>query len=70
MNKLFLSNEGISIALRDFFLIYHSLGVKLFLTNIVLKPFVKCIIRPFWTYRMKFFPKSFLYYQQGRKSLS
>ena len=37
MNKLLLSNEAISIAVRDFlFLIYHSLGVKLVLTNIIL----------------------------------
>ena len=36
MNKLLLSNEAISIAVRDFFKIYHILGVKLVLTNIIL----------------------------------
>ena len=70
MNKLFLSNEAISIAVRDFCKIYHIIGVKSVLTDISFKPFVKCIIRPFWTYCMKYFPKSFLYYQQGGKSLS
>ena len=36
MNKLFLSSEAILNAVRDFFLIYHILGVKLVLTNIIL----------------------------------
>ena len=36
MNKLLLSNEVISIVVRDFFKIYHILGVKLVLTNIIL----------------------------------
>ena len=36
MNKLLLSNEAISIAVRDVFKIYHILGVKLVLTNIIL----------------------------------
>ena len=36
MNKLLLSNEAISIAVRDFFKLYHILGVKLVLTNIIL----------------------------------
>ena len=36
MNKLLLSNEAISIAVREFFKIYHVLGVKLVLTNIIL----------------------------------
>ena len=36
MNKLLLSNEAISIAIREFFKLYHILGVKLVLTNIIL----------------------------------
>ena len=36
MNKLLLSNEAISIAVRDFLKLYHILGVKLVLTNIIL----------------------------------
>ena len=37
MNKLFLSNEAISIAVRDFLKIVIILGVKLVLTNIILE---------------------------------
>ena len=36
MNKIFLSNEAISIAVRDFIKFIIILGVKLVLTNIVL----------------------------------
>ena len=36
MNKLLLSNEAVSIAVRDFFKLYHNLGLKLVLTNIIL----------------------------------
>ena len=37
MNKLLLSNEAVSIAVRDFFKIYHFFFcVKLILTNIFL----------------------------------
>ena len=36
MNKLFLSNEAISIAVRDFFKCIIFLGVKLIPTNIIL----------------------------------
>ena len=36
MNKLLLSNEAISIAVRDFLKLYHILGVTLVLTNIIL----------------------------------
>ena len=36
MNKLLLSYEAILIAVRDFLKIYHILGVKLVLTNIIL----------------------------------
>ena len=35
MNKLLLSNKAISIV-RDFLKLYHILGVKLVLTNIIL----------------------------------
>ena len=37
MNKLLLSNEAISIAVRDFFKNVIILGVKLVLTNIIRK---------------------------------
>ena len=36
MNKLLLSNEAISIAVRDFLKFIIFLGVKLLLTNIIL----------------------------------
>ena len=36
MNKLLLSNEAISIAVRDFFKFIIFLGVKLVLTNNIL----------------------------------
>ena len=36
MNKLLLSNEAISIAVRDFLKFIIFLGVKLVLTNIIL----------------------------------
>ena len=36
MNKLFLSSEAVSIAVRDFFKFIILLGVKLVLTNIIL----------------------------------
>ena len=36
MNKLLLSNEAISIAVRDFVKFIIFLGVKLVLTNIIL----------------------------------
>ena len=36
MNKLLLSNEAISIAVQDVFKLYHILGVKLILTNMIL----------------------------------
>ena len=41
MNKLRLSNEAISIAVRDFFKLYHILNVKLVLTNIILSTIYK-----------------------------
>ena len=69
MNKLVLSNEAISIAVRDFFKIIIILGIKLVKQKLFIK-FVKCIIRPFRTGCMKYFTKSFLYYQQGSKSLT
>ena len=70
MNKLFISNEAISIAVRDFFKLITILGLKLVLTNIIFILFVKCMIRPFQTCCMKCFTKSFLYYQQGSTSLT
>ena len=69
MNKLLLSNEAISIAVRDFFKLYHILGVKLVLTNIILSTIFKSILRLFRKCCMKYFTKSFLYYQQGNNSL-
>ena len=36
MNKLFISNEAISIAVRDFLKLITVLGVKLALTNVIL----------------------------------
>ena len=52
MNKLFLSNEAISIVARDVLKLILILGVKVvFLQNFILlfKLFVKRIIRPFRT---------------------
>ena len=37
MNKLFLSNEAISVAVRDFWKIVIILGVKIVMTNIILE---------------------------------
>ena len=70
MNKLFLSNEVISIAVRDFLKFIIFLGIKLVSTMIIRKLLVKCIIGPFWAYCMTYFPKSFLFCQQGNKSLT
>ena len=50
MNTLVLSNEAISIAVRDFLKIVIILGVKLVLTNIILELFVKYITGLFRTY--------------------
>ena len=47
MNKLVLSNEAISIAVRDLFLKLSVLSVKLILTNLFFKLFVKFLNRPF-----------------------
>ena len=70
MSKLFLSNEAISIAARDFSKVIIILGVKLVSTNIILQTICQNIIRPFRTCYMKYFTKSFLCYQQGSKSLN
>ena len=69
MNKLLLSHEAISIAVRDFLKFVIFLGVKIVLTNTILKLFIKSIIRPFRMCCVKNFTKSFLYYQQESKSL-
>ena len=69
MNKLHLSNEAISIAVRDFLKFIIFLGVKLVLTYIIFQVFIKSINRPFRMCCTKYFTKSFLYYQQGHKSL-
>ena len=37
MNRLFLSNDAISIAVRDFSLNYYNFRCKVSLTNIILK---------------------------------
>ena len=47
MNKLFMSNEAISIAVRDFLKFINFLGLKLVLTNFILLAIFKRIIRPF-----------------------
>ena len=70
MNKLLLSNETISIAVRDSFKFIIFLGVKFVLTKLLIQLFIKSIIRPFRMCCTKYFTKSFLYYQQGNKSVS
>ena len=57
MNKLFLSNEAISIAVCDFLKIVIILGVKLVLTNIILETI--CQIYN-WTISDVLLTKSFL----------
>ena len=52
-----------------FFKLYHILGVKLVLTNTILSTIYQSILRLFWKCCKKYFTKSFLYYQQGNKSL-
>ena len=72
MNKLLLSNEAISIAVRDFFffLIYHIFRCKVsfnkyysfnYLSNQELDHY-ECVA-------VNISPNHFLYYQQGNKSL-
>ena len=46
------------------------LGVKLVLQILFFKLFIKLITRPFRMCCMKYFTKSFLYYQYGSKSLN
>ena len=70
MNKLFLFNEAILIAVRDFLKFIIILGVTLVSTNTIFSticPMYKII--PFLRCCMKYFTKSFLYFQQGSKSL-
>ena len=43
MNKLLLSNEAISIAVRDFLKFIIFLGVKLVLTNIILSSIYRAL---------------------------
>ena len=69
MNKLLLSNEAISIAVRDFLKNYHILGVKLVLTNIILSTIYQINNQTISKVLHEYFTKSFLYYQQGNKSL-
>ena len=59
MNKLFLSNEKISIPVRDYLKFITVLGVKLVLKILFFKLFVKCIISPFRTCYMKYFTELF-----------
>ena len=66
MNKFYLSNEAISIAV----LIYISyFSCKVSFEKYYFISFDICISRAFWTYSMKYSRKSFLYYQPGSKSL-
>ena len=62
MNKLFLSNEAISIAVRDVFKFYHNFRCKVSFKQVLFyELFVICIIIPFRTCCMKYFTKSFSY---------
>ena len=70
MNKLLLSNETISIAVRDFFFkIYRIIGVQLVLTNILLSSIYQINNLTISKVMPEIFTKSFLYYQQRNKSL-
>ena len=65
MNKLLLSNEAIPIAVRDCFKIYRMFRCKVSYNKYYsLNYFIKLIISPFRMCCMKYFTKSFLYYQQ------
>ena len=65
----FLSNEAISIAVRDFFKIYHILGVKLVLTNIILSTIYQINNLTISKVLHEILHQIILYYQQGNKSL-
>ena len=70
MNKLFLSNKAIPIAVRDFSKIYHMFRSTISFDEYhSLNHLSDVKFDHFWTYCMKYFPKLFLYYQQGSKSL-
>ena len=69
MNELFLSNESISIAVRDF-LYLSFLSVKLVLTNIKLLTICHMYKWTVSDVSHEILHQIILYYQQGNKSLN
>ena len=69
MNKLLLSNEAISIAVRDFFKVHHILGVKLVLAYIILSTIYQLHNKTISKVLHEILHQIIFNYQQGNKSL-